>query len=74
MQGRLVFEGADLAAQDLWGLVLSGVRTRALYEPEWVPETDEISRAVNNGLRVFLRAYSADVEADLVQLETVITA
>ncbi len=72
--GRLVFEGADLAAQDLWGLVLSGVRTRALYEPEWVPETDEISRAVNNGLRVFLRAYSADVEADLVQLETVITA
>jgi len=72
--GRLVFEEADLAAQDLWGLVLSGVRTRALYEPESVPETDEISRAVNNGLRVFLRAYSADVEADLVQLETVITA
>lgn len=72
--GRLVFEEADLAAHDLWGLVLSSLRTRAFYEPEWVPEAGEVGRTVNNGLRVFLRAYSADVEADLAELERVIKA
>jgi hypothetical protein len=32
--GRLDFDDAELAAQDLWGLILSAPRTQALYMPD----------------------------------------
>ena len=72
--GRLAFEDAELAAQDLWGLILSAPRTRALYQPDDPPGRAEIARYVENGLRVFLRAYSEDVTGDLAELEVVVTA
>ena len=38
---RLNFEDDELAVQDLWGLVLSAPRTRALYEPDMPPTKAE---------------------------------
>ncbi|PSJ55557.1 TetR/AcrR family transcriptional regulator [Kumtagia ephedrae] len=72
--GRLAFEDAELAAQDLWGLILSAPRTQALYMPDRQPSRAEIARYVNNGLRVFLKAYSTDPEGDLAELEPLIRA
>lgn len=69
--GRLNFESAEMAAQDLWGLILSGPRTRALHDPDWQPKPSELEQNVNNGLRVFLKAYSTDPNADLAELDTI---
>ncbi len=73
-EGRLQFEDAELAAQDLWGLVLSAPRTRALYDPQWVPSQAELARYIHNGLRVFLAGYAVLPERDLEELEAVIAA
>lgn len=73
-QGRLTFEDADLAAEDLWGLVLSAPRTRALYFPDALPGRDELARSIHNGVRVFLRAYSTRPQADLATFEALIRA
>ena len=67
--GRLEFDDAELAAQDLWGLILSAPRTKALYLPDKTPTTAEVSRYINNGLAVFLKAYSSDPKTDLDTLE-----
>lgn len=72
--GRLVFDDAELAAQDLWGLILSAPRTQALYRPDAVPGRDDLARYITNGLRVFLRAYSTDAPRDLEQLEALASA
>lgn len=66
--GRLAFEDAELAAQDLWGLILSAPRTQALYMPDAMPDRAVIARYLMNGLRVFLRAYSTSPETDLAAL------
>ncbi|MFN4192866.1 MAG: TetR/AcrR family transcriptional regulator [Tabrizicola sp.] len=66
--GRLAFEDAELAAQDLWGLILSAPRTQALYMPDALPDRATLARHIHNGLRVFLKAYSTAPEADLQQL------
>ncbi|MCC6008956.1 MAG: TetR/AcrR family transcriptional regulator [Rhodobacteraceae bacterium] len=68
--GDLVFDEADLAAHDLWALILSAPRTRALHEPEAPPGRQEIRRHLENGLRVFLRAYAARPDAALAELRT----
>lgn len=67
--GRLAFEDAELAAQDLWGLILSAPRTQALYMPDALPDRATLARYIHNGLRVFLKAYSTAPEADLQQLK-----
>jgi AcrR family transcriptional regulator len=67
--GRLEFEDTELAAQDLWGLILSAPRTQALYMPDSPPDRATLARYIDNGLRVFLRAYSTAAKADLAQLE-----
>ncbi|MCU0902953.1 MAG: TetR/AcrR family transcriptional regulator [Tabrizicola sp.] len=66
--GRLAFEDAELAAQDLWGLILSAPRTEALYMPDRIPDRDRLARYVANGLRVFLKAYSTTPAQDLDRL------
>jgi TetR/AcrR family transcriptional regulator, mexJK operon transcriptional repressor len=66
--GRLAFEDAELAAQDLWALILSAPRTQALHRPDAVPGRAQVRRYLENGLRVFLRAYSTDPQADLAAL------
>ena len=72
--GRLVFDDAELAAQDLWGLILSAPRTQALYLPDAQPTRAQLGRYITNGLRVFLRAYSTDATTDLEQLEALESA
>ena len=67
--GRLVFDDAELAAQDLWGLILSAPRTQALYMPDAQPDRATLTRYILNGLRVFLKAYSTAPGPDLEQLE-----
>ena len=68
-KNRLNFDDSELAAQDLWGLLLSAPRTQALYMPSNIPDTAELEKYINNGLRVFLKAYSQEVSNDLQQLE-----
>ncbi|MBL8584805.1 MAG: TetR/AcrR family transcriptional regulator [Rhizobiaceae bacterium] len=72
--GDLVFDDAELAAQDFWGLILSAPRTRALYMPDDPPERAEVARYLHNGLRVFLRAYATRPDAELAKLEALISA
>lgn len=72
--GRLIFDDAELAAQDLWGLILSAPRTQALYMPDRLPTRTEIARYLNNGLRVFLKAYSTQPVTDLAELARLIGA
>jgi hypothetical protein len=72
--GRLVFDDAELAAQDLWGLILSAPRTQALYMPDRLPTRAEIARYLHNGLKVFLKAYSTQPETDLAELARLIGA
>lgn len=66
--GRLTFAEAELAAQDFWGLILSAPRTQALYEPDNLPDQATIARYINNGLAVFLRAYSTQKDQDISTL------
>jgi AcrR family transcriptional regulator len=72
--GRLDFEDAELAAQDLWGLILSAPRTQALYMPDAQPDRAMLQRYILNGLRVFLKAYSTAPGPDLNQLEALQSA
>lgn len=71
--GRLVFDDAELAAQDLWGLILSAPRTQALYMPDAIPDRPTLNRYIANGLRVFLKAYSTNPAQDLDQLAALLT-
>lgn len=65
---KLAFDDAELAAQDLWGLILSAPRTQALHLLDHQPTRTELARYIHNGLRVFLKAYSTDPELDLASL------
>ena len=67
-EGALGFADAELAAQDLWGLILSAPRTQALYIPDAIPDRATLARFVTNGLAVFLKAYSTAPDADLAKL------
>lgn len=73
-EGQLVFDDPELAAEDLWGLILSAPRTQLLYKPDAAPGRAELARFVHNGLRVFLRAYSTKPGEDLASLEALISA
>lgn len=66
--GRLEFEDAELAAQDLWGLILSAPRTQALHRPDALPDRATLDRYLINGLKVFLKAYSTTPAPDLDRL------
>ncbi|MBL9051177.1 MAG: TetR/AcrR family transcriptional regulator [Tabrizicola sp.] len=66
--GRLAFDDAELAAQDLWGLILSAPRTQALYMPDAIPDRRMLERYITNGLSVFLKAYSTNPAQDQDQL------
>ena len=72
--GRLAFDDAELAAQDLWGLILSAPRTQALYLPDNPPPQGRVGRSINNGLHIFLKAYSTRPELDIAELDRCIGA
>jgi TetR/AcrR family transcriptional regulator, mexJK operon transcriptional repressor len=67
-EGSLSFDDVELAAEDLWGLILSAPRNRALHDPQNLPSRADLHRFISNGLRVFLKAYSTNPANDLVQL------
>lgn len=69
-EGSLSFDDAELAAEDLWGLILSAPRNRALHDPANLPSRADLHRFISNGLRVFLKAYSTNPANDLAQLNT----
>ncbi len=69
VEKALIFENADLAAENLWSLILSGPRNHALYFPQDIPNEADLNLSIQNGLRAFLRAYSAHVDADLLALQ-----
>lgn len=68
-KGRLTFEDGELAAEDFWALILSAPRNKALHIPDDVPGKAAIRRYVENGLKVFLRAYSKHPDSDIRQLK-----
>lgn len=70
--GRLSFADPELAAEDLWGLILSAPRNRVLHIPDAMPDRAMLERYIRNGLTVFLRAYSTRVEEDLALLSTLV--
>jgi AcrR family transcriptional regulator len=60
----------ELAAEDLWGLILSAPRNKVLHIPDAMPDRATIERYIRNGLRVFLRAYSTAPDKDLASLSS----
>jgi AcrR family transcriptional regulator len=69
--GRLAFDDAELAAQDLWALILAAPRNQALHIPDAIPDRAAVKRYIDNGLRVFLKAYSTDPKSDQAALAAV---
>ena len=67
--GELCFDDAQLAAEHLWSLILSGPRNHAFHFPNDVQSKDAIEVSIFAGLQVFLRAYSAKPNEHLAQLE-----
>ncbi len=73
-QRKLTFDDAELAAQDLWGLILSAPRNQAMYDPANMPDRITLARYIDNGLRVFLKAYSTQPQADIAELARITAA
>ena len=67
--GQLHFDDAQLAAEHLWSLILSGPRNHALYFPKDLQSKATIKASIFTGLQVFLRAYSATPNEHLAMLE-----
>ena len=59
-RGALAFDDAELAAENLWALILSAPREHALHHPHEPPDRARIARHIENGLAVFLAAFSTD--------------
>jgi len=70
--GRLDIEDSELAAEDFWGLILSAPRNRALHIPDAIASTAELNKYISNGIRVFIKAYSTQVRADLKRLDVLV--
>lgn len=68
-EGDLRAEDAELAANDLWSLILSGPRDYYLHHVEETPDKDSLLRSIHHGIRVFLSVYSVQPENDLAALE-----
>ncbi len=72
--GELRTDAPDLAAQNLWSLILSGPRDHYLHYADQRPTQHELLRSISHGLRVFLKAYGSDPDAQIAMLETYISA
>ena len=70
--GTLVVDDAELAAQDLWSLILSGPRDYYLHYVEERPGRAQVLRSIGHGLTVFLTVYSANKKRDLAELQRLI--
>ncbi len=66
--GVVGFEDAELAAQNLWSLILSAPREHLLHNPDKKLDRDALARSIVNGLEVFLKAYSTNIALDIATL------
>ena len=66
--GELDVDDAELAAQDLWSLILSGPRDHYLHFASKRPEQQELLRSIAHGLQIFIKAYSTKRDDDLKAL------
>ncbi|WP_420860610.1 alpha/beta fold hydrolase [Algirhabdus cladophorae] len=62
--GELDVVDAQLAANDLWSLILSGPRDHYLHYVNERPSQDELLHVIAHGLDMFLRAYSCNLSQD----------
>ena len=67
--GQLDFDEAQVAAEHLWSLILSGPRNHAFHFPNDIQSKATIEVSIFTGLQVFLRAYSAKPDEHLELLE-----
>jgi AcrR family transcriptional regulator len=67
---EIAVDDARLAANDLWSLTLSGPRDYYLHHTSERPTETELLHAIDHGLRVFLKAYSTQPDADLSVLSS----
>lgn len=68
--GSLRTQEPELAAHDLWGLILSGPRDHYLHNVTTRPDPEHLAQSIGHGLKVFLTVYSTNPDHDLGQLET----
>ena len=72
--GELDTNTPELAAQNLWSLILSGPRDYYLHHVDQRPSEQELLAVIGHGLHVFLKAYGRDTEAKLATLQAFISA
>ncbi len=66
---RLVIEDPNMAAENLWSLILSASREHLLHYPDEQPDANKVEHHIRHGLMVFIRAFSTNTETDLYNLE-----
>jgi pimeloyl-ACP methyl ester carboxylesterase/AcrR family transcriptional regulator len=71
---EIVVDQADLAAQNLWSLILSGPRDHYLHYVDQRPDPLGLLRSIGHGLRVFLKAYAANPKREIAVLDKLIAA
>ncbi len=69
LAGDLEVDDAELAANDLWSLILSGPRDHYLHHVTATPDPEYLRRSIGHGLKVFLSVYSTNRQRDLRELE-----
>jgi len=67
--GQLNVDDEDLAAQDLWSLILSGPRDHYLHYVNERPDPEWLLRSIGHGLGVFIKVYSSNARDDLAELD-----
>ena len=72
--GKIITDAPDLTSNDLWSLILSGPRDHYLHYTNERPTEQELLRSIGHGLKIFLKAYSAEPESDIAELEILISA
>ena len=71
--GKIITDAPDLTSNDLWSLILSGPRDHYLHYANERPTEQELLRSIGHGLKVFLKAYSAEPELEIAVLEILIS-
>ncbi len=66
--GVLMVDDVELAAQDLWSLILSSVRDRHLHYTNEKPGRITLLKSISHELEVFLTVYSTHKDDDLAIL------
>lgn len=67
--GLLNTDDTELAAENLWSLILSGQRDYYLHCVEEVPDPAKLARVIQHGLTVFLTVYSSQAMDDMRELD-----